>query len=1029
MSWDNDFDFYEFDRDRRELGIKNSFATRDEIDARQLIELLAILDQWQENTKPARDILLAVAKVFCEFLPDPLQMYDIHLKFEKRQREDVWRESYREEIENRYHNFENESCPLWEKELLEDTARIRMAQQYQALGEQKLRPQYIDHKAQDLEILEVFARDYPALHHKFLEGVTFSYRPLNDAIQLAKSSDKLDEQERFFVTRTLEAYKEKLAEKNAPILKAEKDFNENILPLLRLKLPSIIENSRVDLAARQKARPHFAKPLTAQSEIFGRPNFCKLMATCIKAYDEAVAMGDVYAQNRAHLTMLKARAKRSTIERQFYNIDKAVEDKIARDRRWERKIERDVDRVIQQVMLQRDRYASLAYQRIRAIRQKIETGDLDSWQAANDIIAALVRANAGGKARTFSDKDKTLIQLLSERIHKTIPRSETPSSNPERTLEAFKPEREADIKADLSSQWLVWRIKELNIRIQDDYDGWLVNAGKQEKNSFYGERIDRAKPEDVKAFAHEVYGCDLEAYKNQHIETFKIPDTGHLPLEFSDRVLCDGITVNPDGTGLICPLADVGEGDMPDVDGRSVARITTYSLAFKAKSEGDVVALKNLLKQAFHFVGHTQYRYETLNLNGAYARPRPHDHDPDSRFDRYEASRAYVSFEVDGLWVSTNTRLDLDDVYKLYYVLEPAIEPNAQIAAAMNAARYAEERGAILNPDPAAFYRTRAHEVADPIGVLSHNVFETLPLAMRDIIIDLSLRKLDDANLAARLAALSQHTLSGAVRDPLGRFPSFQELLGHTQSASASKNAVMPSYQEAFDNRVYELVCTITGVAIKEAKRSPSLAFKKAVSAVGPMIRDIFRDKARMDSDSVISAFRAEEKRLREEMNDNSLQKAHARMMAGLTEDEKNDACYAAQSAEERKFEYLEYMTDILAGRTPDLMLSDEQKEALKEANKTRLVPLSNIVAGSQSAVETAIDAVHHEQMWTYGIGYHDDPTVEGANPRFYVTRTKGSPLVRKELPKALEPFVNTQQTSHTPSVTRITKALSGPRP
>ncbi len=497
--------------------------------------------------------------------------------------------------------------------------------------------------------------------------------------------------------------------------------------------------------------------------------------------------------------------------------------------------------------------------------------------------------------------------------------------DPEETLDLFKPETEEQIKGPLAWMWAR----------EKAFAEWKA------KKEAAGEEIGYLAGWDF-----ERDGSPGLPGEGEEVEF--IP-----PIEFPDRKLCDEIHIVPSGTGLIEVYENDPDYTEKDIYGTAVARITTYSVSLVPKRPEDAELLRETVVNALKVLGDTPYKYELpgFNLSGeSYKRVKPSG--TEYGYSDYQKTEApYVVIE-DGT-VKPRPRFDLDDLWVLYYILEPIIEPSEQIAAAMNAARFAEERGAVLTPD-GLDYLGGGHEVADEIGYLKKSdPNEILADAVRDAFIDLALNKIDEAEFLARISTIADHTLTGQMVDPHGAFKTIDGLLEDRRTNKGN----LITFEEARQERIEEILRCLVGLA-KESDDPIYPALIRLVNETKESIRSHFRDKSKAETMAFNQA-------LARKMREDQARWSGARSLGDIL----------GERFKEREFSL--YLSDAFAGRAKkDDDTPPEEKKGL--SNKANLVVAS-------SEVETCIDGIH-------------------AGGR-YRSKTKGSPFVRKELPKALEPF------------------------
>lgn len=421
-------------------------------------------------------------------------------------------------------------------------------------------------------------------------------------------------------------------------------------------------------------------------------------------------------------------------------------------------------------------------------------------------------------------------------------------------------------------------------------------------------------------------------------------------INYPDRKLCNQIEIDASGTTTVDFAKRGGWEEMIPS-----ARITSYSISFIPTQKEDLELLKTILEKSFKVLDEISYKDEEGEYwDGSYGRSG----------QRSGKKREDCNISIDGNKLILLDRFDLDDLWVLYYLIEPVIEPSSQIAAAMNAARYTEERGSPLLPELTDDFCTK-HTAATFGSLADSDAETTLTTAMRDAVFDLALNEINEASFMARVSTLAAQTLSGRISDPLGVFPTYDKLL----ASQRSEGSQIITRDVAFKNRAKQIVSTIIG--LKEDSEMPlHTALTGFIRQFKGPLREAFRKKAELDK-------REELQRGEERWN---------RMHPSVEQSEKewdkqrNDLRKEIEGQEFHE-DFLRYLTNELTGR------SDLSEEDAVKARKNAVALHSNLVI-TDSEVETCIDASHFNGT--------------------YQSKMKGSPFVRKELPEKLKPF--TQQ-------------------
>ncbi len=539
-------------------------------------------------------------------------------------------------------------------------------------------------------------------------------------------------------------------------------------------------------------------------------------------------------------------------------------------------------------------------QNIKNIQNKLENCDFSSWEAAIAISEVILSPTVNEKRLEFKKS-----------IESEIKYSSTPEKNIDETIETFKAETEEEVKRPLAHlfakerAYKLWKQKQIN-----DGQGDFTKA------------------------KFEVCGCPGSPNGVDEVEFVST-------MDFPNRTLCDEIHITPSGTGLI----EVYERDeytekfKRDIYGENVARITTYSVSFVPKNPNDMELLRGVIEEALSILGSVPYKYElsgSTPSGNSYKRPK-NDYHGNYYVDPDIISSSYIHIN-DGK-VMPQMRFDLDDLWRLYYILEPIIEPSEQVAIAMNMARRVEERGAILEPDDFN-YINHGHHVENESGYLKKGEpEEILPNTLRDIFTNFALDKIDEAELMVQMSVLANHTLTGQITAPNGSLPTYAQMI-ENQSANAN-DGVVSTYAAALKDRTLAFMRCAAGLS-QDSNMPISSALSNLRQQVSAPLKECFRAKSQENS----RVF---------------MEKHHEQNMLNRGRD------------------VFAKLQGLVSGydHATDKTTTNETGGAL--ANVTNLVVVD-------SKVETCIDGIH-------------------ANGR-YISRTRNSLFVRKELPNALKPFM-----------------------
>lgn len=710
-----------------------------------------------------------------------------------------------------------------------------------------------------------------------------------------------------------------------------------------------------------KKYPALVKPLKVNDDLMGHPVFVEAIRQILPVRDEAVAEGDKLVEAICNHAVAKLRCELKEAEEKAADPEKALADYTAEAAaKWQAEVDAVKKRLRPEVFdpqKQKTVKAHIAY-----IRSKLEKGKTGSWEAAEKMAEILLPP---ADEADWEQRDAPFLQIKQD-LKQSHEAAQKHKSDPHETLDLFTPVPEAVIKNPLAVKFAQNRA--YTAWYEAEVEKWKAEHGGKEPGRY-----------DISDWGFSRAG--KPGYPKEGDVVPFLP-----PIDYPARKLVHGLDIAPSGTALINVYESSDAKWEDDIYGTSVARITTYAVTFEARSDDDAKALEAVLKRALEVLGDQRHKYQAPDYTPSgegYVRPYGTSDEGDNYYDTV---RNHV--RRDGHKVSPLLRLDLDDLWRLYFLMEPVIEPNTQIAAAMNAARYAEERGAILKPDAVDFI-DNGHTVADPLDSLKKGEDDDLlAAAARDILISRALNNIDDAQWTLRMATLASHTLSGGIVDGGGAFPSFDRLL---EQGTTGKGGALVTFDEALRDRTHALMQCVLGLPEGSTMPIPA-ALSAVLSKISGPLQEKFRAEAKGEHIAVRAA-------ISRKMNDFA-----ARTAAGWDPfaDLKNG--FDAQEMAER-------ISGLFAGRAAET--NEEARQARdesypKDEDGNRIGgPLSrggNALVVASSAVETAIDGIH-------------------AGGR-YQTRTKGSPLVRYEMPEALKPFC--PQPRNQPSQRLLTSLVIG---
>ncbi|NBX67237.1 MAG: hypothetical protein EBQ96_09610 [Proteobacteria bacterium] len=416
--------------------------------------------------------------------------------------------------------------------------------------------------------------------------------------------------------------------------------------------------------------------------------------------------------------------------------------------------------------------------------------------------------------------------------------------------------------------------------------------------------------------------------------------------------LCSEIHIAAAGSGMIKPYHTGEDKHKEDLYGATIARITTYTVSFVPKSPEMLEQLERHVRVQMRKLAKIEYPFEIPFDFEAEPYKRPYIGD---RYDRYRPKYGSMDslhvYAKDGK-VHIHTQLDLDDIWSLYYLLSDVIEPSAQIAHAMNTARYAEERGTLETRGGLDSPYDKTHMTIDrQLGSLSSVRPERyLETGLMHALGMYAMDQISDEQFLHQMTVLADHTLAGRLADPHGALPTYQELI-----TDQTKGTEVAEYSRALKDRTVELLQILTGTEDR------SMLYPALIARVAEISKPL-RDRLR----------RIEERREEEFWSDRS---------------------YSGRS---RGVD----LKDVLAEHEKALKLSDafagrakQDEEAAAERRKKALTVPSNIALRASD------------------VGVTVDRTWRGTK---YVSRSKGSLWVRKDMPANLKPFMREAQSRPT---------------
>lgn len=551
---------------------------------------------------------------------------------------------------------------------------------------------------------------------------------------------------------------------------------------------------------------------------------------------------------------------------------------------------------------------------IESLRQKIMGLEFSSWEAAFAIHEILYTETPDPN----SPWTRTPLRDVKDKIDQEIDyirRNEKKEARD--TLDRLKPQTEDELKVVLASSFAVARKKKQEAADNPNKEARDYGMYRRPRlTQFYYDDLPKWQKEEKVAYAP--------------------------PMAYPEGLLCHQILIEPTGTKTI--TLGGGEPDHCWVK-TDIGRITTYAISLIPVDPAHLEILADTVMEALDVLDYIPEAYDGDENNSV-------------------ASK-YASVKDDKvtLWA----KLDLDDLWSLYYILEPIIEPNAQIATAMNMARFSEERGGILTPDPDTYNDFNAeHVLMHKAGSLTQGTDkETLGIALRDIFTELALGKIDEAQFSLQIGVIADHTLTGQMQDPARQLTTYAQMIADQRA----QEGALITYDAALKDRAQHLIRLSLG--LDDTSEEPlHRALMRTIHQAAPKLKEQFRKQTESTDRTRLASLAQQSAE-----NERSWRNRDFRSLLDEQNDEAN---------------FLQHLTNALTGRnkrTIGQMGIDEQIE--QRGEKKTLPAFTGNLVRRESDVETFIDGIHD-----LGNGY------------YYRTKTKGSLAPRKELPKALEPFI-----------------------
>ena len=770
------------------------------------------------------------------------------------------------------------------------------------------------------------------------------------------------------------------------------------------------------------------KPLKRNTDLSGPRGYVDTVHALIAYRDELASQGNEYAASRAECEICDSRHSKDKAERDFNDLPGAIE-RIKQDAIDRHELNRErVRENFRSEVLEQSLNQQVA-EHIAILKQKIDDLEINSWDAAIAIAQLILSPDAKIGFGKYSEQLEREIREEQERCQK-----EYAGRDARETFDKLQPETEADfIKrygdafAD-EAKYQRWRAQRLKLfdlafpienypdtkekgiedlidelqKISSSYvsgsdeekETWnkiqdLVDSDRERKRkkpdahwTKFDRNIMRSNTASWDAYIDQrdledyLYSDEVIAYFEKFL---KVDQKNELARQGDNNfkspflgltdILCNEMHISPSGTARIKLTPSEDDHEMMGYRCADTARITTYSISFKPLDPERAEELRTLVYEALEAVAYIEHPYfYSPNDDDSYERPAGRD----GWRERYGSVSNHVYIE-DGL-VKVTQKLDLDDLYVLYYMLEPALELNGQITAAINSARFSEERGAVLAPDPfhGGQYDHGSYEIEEESGTLLGVPEEQLfAKSVRDAFVDLALGKIDQAGFTARLQIIADHTLTGKMQDQHRALPTYKQMI---EDKSKEKEGALITYDDALKYRVSDIVRTSIGLS-EDSEIPLSAAIIGFTHRIKPKLLEQFREAAADKQKKINHHYESGAWRQRYNREDD--------VLAKLAKKRREEAEASKEDPESGKA-----VLDWLQGQDMLHTLSDAFAGKTGGFHEDNALAFKGNIVVRDSEVETCID----------GIYILNDGTS-------YRTRTKDSLLPRKDLPSKLKPY------------------------
>ncbi len=224
--------------------------------------------------------------------------------------------------------------------------------------------------------------------------------------------------------------------------------------------------------------------------------------------------------------------------------------------------------------------------------------------------------------------------------------------------------------------------------------------------------------------------------------------------------------------------------------------VTTYDVRFFPTKPEDISLLKDVIQKAIEILGSIPQRFGnpvgTVSTADAYERPR------------------WLQYHDGGIMIED--RIDLDDLYNLYYLLEDVIVPSAAIAQTLNAACLVEARSTIKTFDQLGYgtdYSVQNSPKVEQLCVVPEYKRAPLEESLKSIFTLYTIGRLDESGLVQQAMSLADMALQGQITNQSKTLLTYEGIMAKADEAGQD---VVP-YSEALTDLTSVFVKAMCGVA------------------------------------------------------------------------------------------------------------------------------------------------------------------------------------------------------------------------